>query len=420
MKIDELNEEIIELKLENGLRVCVYDNKNLTEFNANYTSYFGSNDLQYKFKDKVVNLPHGIAHFLEHVMFASESGDLFNQFSDLGASANAYTSYNQTSYIFSTAINFKENLKVLMELVQTRYFTEQVVAKEMGIITEEIIMYDQMPEWRLRNHMYEAICQSTNYQYDIAGTVETIKKITPELLNEIFDLFYIPQNQILTLSGNFEGINLEEFLNSIQIIKTVKPFEVKVNKKKEKITRAIKNEYHHQMATNNITRKILTYKMPIAANPRQNIEYYFSIIAFQKSFFSALNPEYNKALEKNVINDNFGIMTSFSPDLANLSFTIVGKEYIESSSEFIRKTMIFEMINKKMLKYGLRRLLASEIRATDNKADFVEAIISCELDNISIKDYYDVLFKLDEKKIETNLKYLFNQMQEFNITMNKE
>ncbi len=419
MKINELNEQIEEYTLDNGLKVCVYNDENLTEYNANYTTYFGSNDLTYKINGKKVELPHGIAHFLEHVMFASEDGDIFNQFSDLGASANAYTSYNQTSYIFSTAINLVENLKVLMELVQTRYFTPAVVEKEMGIITEEILMYDQMPEWRLRNLMYEAMCQKTNYKIDIAGTVDTIRQITPELLVEIFDLFYVPQNQVLTLSGNFKNIDIKSVLNEMQLINKSK-FEVEINYPKEEIIADVQTEYIHQMANNNVTRKVITYKLPIEDDSAKNMENYFSLAAFQKSHFTSLNPEYNKAKENDEINDHLGITTSISPDLANISFTIIGDEYIEKSSKFIEKMMIFENVDKNMLKYGLRRLLASEIRTTDNKADFVESIISCQIDNISLENYYHVLFDLDEEKVEKNLNKLFAKMQKFDITMNKE
>ncbi len=419
MKINELKEQIDEYILDNGLKVCVYNDENLTEYNANYTTYFGSNDLSYEIGDKKVDLPHGIAHFLEHVMFASEDGDIFNQFSDLGASANAYTSYNQTSYIFSTAINFEENMKVLMELVQTRYFTPAVVEKEMGIITEEILMYDQMPEWRLRNLMYEAMCQKTNYKIDIAGTVDTIREITPELLDEIFDLFYVPQNQVLTISGNFKNMDIKAMLNKIQLIEN-RNFDVKVKCPKETIDLAVQTDYSHSMANNNVTRKVITYKMPIAEDSKKNMANYFSLAAFQKAYFTSLNPEYNEAKEADIITDHLGITTSVSPDLANLSFTIIGDEYIDKTSKFIEKMMFFENVDKNMLKYGLRRLLASEIRATDNKADFVESIISCQIDQISLEDYYHVLFDLDERKVEKNLKELFAAMQKFNIIMNKE
>ncbi len=419
MKIEQLNEKVEEFTLRNGLKVYVYDDENLSEYNANYTTYFGSNDLNYQIGDKEVELPHGIAHFLEHVMFASADGDLFNRFSDLGASANAYTSYNQTSYIFSTAINVKENLKVLTDLVQTRYFTDEVVAKEMGIITEEIIMYDQMPEWRLRNSMYEAICQSTNYKIDIAGTVETINQINPVLLNEIFDLFYVPENQVLTISGNFADIDIKTYLESIQLIDK-KEFKVEVKRTSEKMDHTIETQYESTMKTNNVVRKVQAFKMPVSDDLQKNMEYYFSLASFQKAYFTNLNSDYNEAKQNDIINDNIGITTSYSPDLAYLSFTIIGEEYIDKTSKFIKEMMFFEKLDENMLKYGLRRLLASEIKATDNKADFVESVISCHLDGISMTVYYDVLFEMNERKVRDNLRELFAQMQEFSIIMNKE
>ncbi len=412
MKIKQLNEEIKHFVLSNGLNVYVYDNENLTEYNANYTTLFGSNDLEFKVNDKDIKLPHGIAHFLEHVMFASEDGDVFNSYAQNGASANAYTSYNQTSYVFSTAVNFLENLKILVKMVQTRYFTEEVVQKEMGIIEEEIIMYDQMPEWRLRNLMYGAICQTTNYKIDIAGTVETINEITPQMLDQIFDVFYVPTNQILTLSGNFKNINIEDELEQMQEIK-YSNFDVILDKKIETVIKDQPlNVYEHEMKNNQLKRATYTFKFMSDARPKENILNYFSLMSYLKAYFSNLNPEYEMAKINGQISENFGTSVSVTPDLSALTFTIVGEEYIDSTVAFVDQMMKFEKIDEKMLKLGLRRLLATEIRMTDNKDDFIEGVISCKLDGVTLNEYYDILFNLSQTDI-------YNQMNKMLENCNK-
>ncbi len=417
MKIKQLNEEIKHLVLSNGLNVYIYNNENLTEYNANYTTLFGSNDLEYTVDNKKVVLPHGIAHFLEHVMFASESGDVFNLYAKNGASANAYTSYNQTSYIFSTAVNFLENLKILIEMVQTRYFTEEVVQKEMGIIEEEIIMYDQMPEWRLRNLMYEAICQKTNYKIDIAGTVKTINTITPQMLNQIFDVFYTPKNQILTLSGNFKNIDLEKELEAMQKINP-KDFSIEMIKNKEELVEnQIQQTYKHEMKNNQLKRATYTYKFAVEKDAKENMKNYFSLLSYLKAYFSNLNFEYETAKAEAKISENFGTNVSVTTDLSCLTFTVTGNDFIESTVEFIEKTMKLEKIDEKMLKLGLRRLLATEIRMTDNKDEFIEGVIGCQLDGITLNEYYDILFNMTQTDVYNQMKKMLNNCNKYLVVI---
>ncbi len=416
MQVAVLNETIKELTLKNGLRVKIYDNPKLTKFYANYTTFFGSNDLEYYNHDnKLVRLPDGIAHFLEHVMFASESGDVFNEFSRNSASANAYTSYNQTSYLFSSANNFLENLEILIRMVQTQYFTTEVVEKERGIIAEEILMYHQMPEWRLRNYMYENICAKTNYKIDIAGTVETINQITPEMLIDIFNNFYIPQNQLLVLSGNFSNIDVETELEKMQLIESKATLELK--KEIEIIEKQKETFNSYEMDNNEMTYADIVYKFEPILDPKMNMKAYFSITVFLNAYLSSLNDEYNEALENKLINKNLGTSTSFGKDIAYMSFQIIGDDVLETSREFVESLVKFEKIDKKMIKLGLRKLIATEIRIADDKIDFVESILSCELDGITISEYYEILFAMSEEEIITILKDLFTNSEKFTVVL---
>ena len=95
-------------------------------------------------------VPDGIAHYLEHKMFDQPDGsNVFDKFSKYGGNANAFTSFNMTAYLFSATSNFEENLKTLLDYVQSPYYTDETVAKEQGIIGQEIRMYDDNPGWKL-------------------------------------------------------------------------------------------------------------------------------------------------------------------------------------------------------------------------------------------------------------------------------
>lgn len=99
----------------------------------------------------------GIAHYLEHKLFESEDGDAFSRYAKTGASANAYTSFDSTCYLFSCTDQMYESLEILLDFVQKPYFTEETVRKEQGIIGQEIRMYEDDPQWRVMFNLLGAM-----------------------------------------------------------------------------------------------------------------------------------------------------------------------------------------------------------------------------------------------------------------------
>jgi predicted Zn-dependent peptidase len=148
-----------------------------------------------------VKVPDGIAHFLEHKLFEKEDGDVFQQFSKQGASANAFTSFTRTAYLFSSTSNVEQNLETLIDFVQAPYFTEKTVEKEKGIIGQEITMYDDNPDWRLYFGLIQNMYENHPVKIDIAGTIESISHITKDMLYECYETFYHPSNMLLFIVG---------------------------------------------------------------------------------------------------------------------------------------------------------------------------------------------------------------------------
>ena len=152
-----------------------------------------------------IKLPDGIAHFLEHKLFEEEDGqNAFDKFALTGASSNAFTSFDMTAYLFSCTDSFYENLDILLEFVNHPYFTDENVSKEQGIIGQEIKMYDDDPTWRLFFNMLQGMYHNNPVKTDIAGTVESISHITPELLYKCCDAYYNPSNMFLVLVGDID------------------------------------------------------------------------------------------------------------------------------------------------------------------------------------------------------------------------
>lgn len=200
---DQLQEELYFEKLENGLNVYVLPKKGFNKTYATFTTKYGSVDNHFVplGKEAFTKVPDGIAHFLEHKLFEKEDGDVFQQFSRQGASANAFTSFTRTAYLFSSTSDVEKNLETLVDFVQEPYFSEKTVEKEKGIIGQEITMYDDNPDWRLYFGLIQNLYQNHPVNIDIAGTIESISHITKDLLYECYNTFYHPSNMLLFVVG---------------------------------------------------------------------------------------------------------------------------------------------------------------------------------------------------------------------------
>lgn len=200
---EQLQEEMYYEKLDNGLDVYILPKKGFNKTYATFTTKYGSIDNHFMppEKDEFVKVPDGIAHFLEHKLFEKEDGDVFQQFSKQGASANAFTSFTRTAYLFSSTSNVEKNLETLIDFVQEPYFSEKTVEKEKGIIGQEITMYDDNPDWRLYFGLIQNMYKNHPVSIDIAGTIESISHITKDMLYECYETFYHPSNMLLFVVG---------------------------------------------------------------------------------------------------------------------------------------------------------------------------------------------------------------------------
>ena len=190
--------------LPSGLTVLVRPMPGYSSTHVIYATKFGSIDRDFCLNGQTVHLPAGVAHFLEHKMFEDEDGDAFAKYAKTGANANAFTSFDRTCYLFTATQQLDESLDVLLGMVGHPYFTEQTIAKEQGIIGQEIKMYDDSPDWRLITGLFECLYHSHPIRSDIAGTVESIAQITPDVLERCHRTFYHPSNMVLCVEGCVE------------------------------------------------------------------------------------------------------------------------------------------------------------------------------------------------------------------------
>ena len=212
----KLEEKVYKEKLENGMTVMIIPRENTQKKYVIWGTHYGSNESEFVVpgEEEATEVPKGVAHFLEHKMFEQENGpNSLDVLTALGVEANAYTTNDHTAYLFECTDKFYEALDELMDYVQHPYFTDENVEKEKGIIGQEIMMYDDYPEWKVYLNTLEAMYHNHPVKLDITGTIETISKIDKEVLYKCYNTFYNPSNMVLVVCGDFKP---DEILEEIK------------------------------------------------------------------------------------------------------------------------------------------------------------------------------------------------------------
>lgn len=223
-----LNEKYYDIDHPSGLKILVMPKENYSSTYAIFATKYGSIDTMIQMSDgSFKEIPEGTAHFLEHKLFESEDLDAFERFAKTGASANAYTSFERTGYLFSCSTNFKKNLEILLDFVQNPYFTQATVEKEQGIIGQEIDMYKDAPDWEVMFNCLRTMYHNLPVRIDIAGTQESIAQITAKTLYGCYDNFYNLHNMVLAVAGNADVDEIVEVAD-----KVLKPVEGKMAQRK--------------------------------------------------------------------------------------------------------------------------------------------------------------------------------------------
>ena len=203
----KVKEKLYFENLENGMTVMIIPKKNMRKKYMIWGTNYGSNDNVFVVpgEEKETTVPNGVAHFLEHKMFEQENGkNSLDVLTALGVEANAYTTNTHTAYLFECTDNFYEAMDELMDYVQHPYFTDENVEKEKGIIGQEIMMFDDYPDWKVYLNAMKAMYYNNSVKIDIVGTIESISKIDKEILYKCYNTFYNPGNMVMVICGDFE------------------------------------------------------------------------------------------------------------------------------------------------------------------------------------------------------------------------
>ena len=214
---ERTGEQYTYVKHSTGLDIFIWKMEDYSTTHALFGTKYGSINTKFKTKDEpdFITVPNGIAHYLEHKLFENVDCDVFKLYAKTGASANAYTSFDKTAYLFSCTDNVYESLEILLSFVQNPYFTEETVQKEQGIIGQEIRMYDDNAGWRVFFNMLGGLYHNHPVKIDIAGTVESIAEINADLLYKCYYTFYNLNNMVLSIAGNIDEDKVLEMCDKL-------------------------------------------------------------------------------------------------------------------------------------------------------------------------------------------------------------
>ena len=303
IKLNGLDLDIYKDKLDNGLLVYICPMEK-HDTHASIVTKYGNDILEFvpRGKDEFITIPPGTAHFLEHKMFATEDGiDPMILFSNNGASSNAYTSSNVTRYYFTGASHFYENLKILLDCITTPFFTKENVENEQGIIEQEIKAGFDDPGQMAYFLACKSLFNKHPHKYPVAGYIDSISKLTPEMLYDCYNTFYHPDNMYLVITGE---VNPKEAFEFVKDYYQTRDFldneDIKIKKYDEKDEVAAKEA----VETMDITNKIITinYKVKATDSKRERFLTNLYILIYLDILFSEMSSLYDEVHhDKNIL-----------------------------------------------------------------------------------------------------------------------
>lgn len=414
INISKTDEYLYYKKLDNGLEVFILPNNNQKNFYITFNIKFGSNNIEFKINNSksFTKVPNGIAHYLEHLMFNMENGTAFDFFSKLGASVNAFTTYDLTCYEVFSSTYFKENLNYLLDYVQTPYFTASLVNNERGIIKEEINMYKNTPSTELSYTALKNIFIKDNRKNLISGEIEDIKKITVDNILDCYNTFYNPSNMFIIITGKVNPYEAISIIEENQSKKNFKNVTI-TNKQISEPTKVFKTYEEKEM---NVEMNKISYSLKI---PRKNfkkleltdmeLNIYISLL-FNILYGSTSNIQ-DKLIAAKVIQNGININKTFTKDYIVVSLT-TESDYPESLTKMIREELDNIKISEEELKRKLKVYKSNYLLHFDD----IEAVNNYIQDNIIsynkfIDNTLDIYDEINIKTLNEIIKLLKNKTE---------
>ena len=377
---------------DSGLKLFLCPRAGYSSSYAVFGTHYGSIDTEFALGDgKWQRVPEGIAHFLEHKLFEGEDGDAFEKYAVTGASANAYTSFDRTCYLFSCSNKFYENLDILLDFVSSPYFTPETVNKEQGIIGQEIKMYEDVPDWRVLFNLFRIMYREHPVKIEIAGTVESIAKITDKTLYDCYNTFYDPSNMFLCICGDFCE---EKVMEAVEKRIKPKPHDT-IHRSEFNEPDSIVSSYTEQEMAVSIPLFVAGIKdtvMKTGKTAKQTVasELLIELVA------GRISPLYSKLLGDGLINNNFSTEYFYGHGYSALLFEGESKdpEKVFGAIKEAVAAIAAGNLDKDLFDDAKRKLYGREIRRFGDAEETVGVFIDCAVDGHMPYDRLSALSEL--------------------------
>lgn len=388
IKSQRIGDSYYKIDHPTGLTIYVYPKEGYNSAYAIFGTKYGSINTKFSVDDgKIITVPDGIAHYLEHKLFESEDGDAFVRYAKTGANANAYTSFEKTCYLFSCTDKFDESFEILLDFVQEPYFTAQTVAKEQGIIGQEIKMYDDSPEWRVMFNMLEGMYKNHPVKIDIAGTVETIAEITAEKLYDVYNVFYNLNNMVLCVAGN---VTVDQVLKTAD--KMLKPCENhKIKNYFEEEPYEICEPYVEQSFP--VSMPLFNLGFKEKADSMLNVKKLAYTDILLAMIASQTSPLYRELLDNNLINSSFSYELFEGPGYCSVIFggeSRAPRQAAETIKQYIAK-LKNEGLDKSDFGISKKSVYGDAVSALNSVSSISNAIADYHFNGNELFSYIDAI-----------------------------
>ncbi|HET8751811.1 MAG TPA: pitrilysin family protein [Gaiellaceae bacterium] len=174
----------------------------------------------------------GIAHFAEHMFFKGterrpSARQIAGEIDAIGGEFNAFTGKENTTYYVKCAADHRDiALDVVVDMLRNSRFAEEEIAREKGVIIEEMNMYFDTPRDFIGGVYEELLWGDQPLGWDIIGRKETIHDATRDTFLGYLGRWYKPSRMVLGVAGRIgDGLleRAQELLGDLDDAETGEP-----------------------------------------------------------------------------------------------------------------------------------------------------------------------------------------------------
>lgn len=308
----------------------------------------------------------GGAHFLEHKLFTKKNGDISQRFEAVGASTNAFTTYNETMFYASFTEHWRQVLPLIFELVGTTHFTKSNVTKEAKIIAQELAMYQDDPNWQVNYELMQMMFPKTNLAEDLTGTKASLKKMTPEILQEIYDNNYISGRMEFVACGGFSENQTKEVLREVGKLESKYLISKKVAPKK--LTWVSPQKQHNTIIESDLATSRVGIGIRLPDFEKVDLKNSTAQTIFEMMLQAKLgvtSPWFERMQKQGILNSPMELQVSYTTE-GNFATIIGASNKPDLFLENIKSQLLEVPITKEAFVFQKKEALAQTIREFDD------------------------------------------------------